>query len=109
MTNFEKRAKERIIYKQTIVFRTEETIMESALDPLNISMSGVYIVTNHPSTPGTKCSIEIKQYDKNNTLFVLLIEGVVTRIDDRGQGIEFKNLDEENTAQLNQLLYPDDN
>ncbi len=104
MSQPEKRADERIKYEHTIVFRTEKTIMETAIDASNISMSGVYVVTNQPLDRGSKCSIEIKLHDKEDNLVILLAEGVVSRIDNKGQGIEFTALDEDTTARLQQLL-----
>ena len=109
MPQTEKRAEERIVYEHTIVFRTEKTIMETALDIRNISMSGVYVATTQPLDIGTKCSIEIKLHDKNNSLVILLLEGVVSRVDDTGQGVEFIDLDTDDIAKLDQVLSSNNN
>ena len=103
MTQPEKRAEKRIPYEHTVVFRSETTIMEVALDISNISMSGVYVLTKHPLDLGTKCSLEIKLYSDGQPV-VLLIEGLVSRVDDKGQGVEFTDIGEENSAKLQEVL-----
>ncbi len=103
MAQPEKRADKRIPYEHTVVFRSETTIMESKLDISNISMSGVYVLTKHPLDLGTKCSLEIK-LRKDNQLVILLVGGVVSRVDDKGQGVEFTEIGEENSAKLQEVL-----
>lgn len=105
MSQVEKRAKKRIDYQNTIVFRSETTIMETALDISNISMSGVYLYTKQPLGLGTKCSLAIKVLDGDGQQHInLLVEGVISRVDDNGQGIEFTDISEEETATLQEVL-----
>jgi PilZ domain-containing protein len=104
MAQSEKRAEKRIQYEHTITFRTENTIMEISLDISNISMSGVYVVTSQPLDIATKCSIEIKLTDEENERVLVLVEGIVSRVDDKGQGVQFTSLTEDNIAMLQQIV-----
>lgn len=104
MTQSEKRTKERIRYEHTIIFRTEKTILETIVDIRNISMNGVYVATDQPLDTGTKCSIEIRLHEKDDHPIILLVEGIVSRVDGKGLGIKFTGLDENNNARLRQVL-----
>jgi c-di-GMP-binding flagellar brake protein YcgR len=109
MAHSEKRVAKRVLYQCTILFRSEKTIVETTLDISNISMSGVYVVTTPPLDVDTKCSIEIRFRDQRDNPDILLAEGVVARCDNRGQGIEFTNLDEEAIEKLYQIVSLSDN
>ncbi len=100
----EKRMEERIVYEYTIVFRSEKSIMETVLDISNISRSGAYVATNHPLDIGTKCSVEIKLRGPKDNPVVVLAEGVIVRVDNKGQGIEFTHLDEDTLVSLDKIL-----
>ncbi len=104
MSKPEKRMEKRIVYRYTIVFRSEKSIMETVLDISNISMSGVYVATNHPLDIGTKCSVEIKLRGSRDNPVVVLAEGVIVRVDNKGQGIEFTRLDEDTLVNLDKIM-----
>jgi hemerythrin len=99
----ERRKTVRRLQKRPIVFRTEQTIVETVMDLRDLSPAGAFVELQEGVAPGTRCSIELPM-ELGGEEKVLLLEGEVVRREKRGVGIAFKEPDAASATLLQVLL-----
>jgi hypothetical protein len=77
------------------VFFTEHT--------RNISMNGLYLECEHRLPPGTECRLRVFLGEDRNAACIGML-GQVSRVDDAGMAVEFKQIEVEGFEHLRNLV-----
>jgi c-di-GMP-binding flagellar brake protein YcgR len=70
----------------------------------DISLKGLYCVTEEPFPEGTECEIALRLSGESSDLF-LFMDAVVARTGDDGMGLKFQSIDIDSFYHLKNILY----
>ena len=87
--NEERRLCTRTTFKADVVISTEAEQMRMEVDLGNISITGMYVVTDKKLPAGTECTVEIIISGRDSRLLIDSIRAVVVRNDNEGIGLSF--------------------
>ena len=95
----------RVPFEATVVVKnlSEGTILKD-LDTKDISMKGIYCLTDSPFEPETPCAVEL-QLTGTSTELWFRIDGKVARKDKGGMAIIFDSMDLDAFIHLKNILY----
>lgn len=85
----ERRKKIRVHFNTPVVLKTDSSNIAAEVNSKDISIKGMYIHTKEKIPPGLLCTVEIVLTGASSRL-ALAIDGVITRQDESGLGVEFK-------------------
>jgi len=95
----------RVPFEATVTVKnlSDGTILEN-LDSKDISMKGIYCLTDTPFKVDTPCVVELLLTGTSSELWIR-IEGHVVRSEDSGMAIIFDNMDLDAFIHLKNILY----
>jgi len=101
--NENRRRKTRVRFETRVILRTKDVEVTNETNSRNISLRGVFVVTDVALPQGTPCEVEIL-LTGSSTLLSIRVQGKVAREDSEGLGIVFESIDPDSYFHLRNLL-----
>jgi len=99
-----RRRSQRIIFNSTAVLRYGDgDMLEVQVDTRNISLHGLFLVTETRLPPETPCTVEISLIGATSMMEVVT-QGVIRRYESDGMAIDFTHLDPDSFIHILNLV-----
>jgi hypothetical protein len=98
-----RRSKTRVHFETRVIIRTAETEIVSQASSRDISLKGVFVLTDRSLPVDTPCDVEIL-LTGSSTRLSIRVQGHVARQDGDGLGIIFESIDPDSYFHLRNLL-----